>query len=137
MNWFTKKKVLIISLFGSVVFTFAAFTDIQWSVEACYGGDFCGDVSEFLRFYSLVFIFTLLFSLITLKLKDSTFSVWRSYSVVAVSLVLIVIFLLPIRSNGFDMFPIVKGNSAFVLSVVYSVISLIIIIYNSFKKDRI
>lgn len=135
MNWFTKKRILIISLLCSAIFFIAAFVDINVPVDVCYQGEFCGDISEVLRTFFLSFVSVLIFSSITFKLKESTFLSWRNFSLWVIPLLIFTTFLFPRNTHGMDFFPILRGTVSIVLSLIYSIISLILIFYKSFKKE--
>src|SRR3989344_8474098 len=134
-KWLTKKGLVIISLIGSVVFFVSIFTNIHIPVDVCYQGEFCGDLSELLGIYFLLFIPVFIFSIIIFKLRESVFSTWRNFSLWAVPISLIVISFLPTDTHGLDFIPITKGTIIFFLTILYSLISLILIIYKSLKRE--
>ena len=131
MNWFTRKRLLTISFILVLIFSVAYFIH---PADFCYWRNSCSFVSEIFILYLMLFIPVFLFSLITFKLKESTFSLWRNFSVWAIPISLIIISFLPTRTHGLDFLPITKGTVIFSLTVLYSVISLLLIIYKSSKK---
>ncbi len=134
-SWFTKKIFFYASLLGCIIFLVSIFVDITVPVDVCYGGEFCGDVSELLTIYFLIFIPVLFFSLVTFKISNRFFSIWKNFSVFAVPITIIVISIFPTFTHGMDFFPIIKSTVALALAVLYSIISLILIIYKYFKKE--
>ncbi len=79
IGWLTHNKLLILSLLGSIVFFISIFAQISVPVDVCYQGEFCGNVSEVLRIYFLLFVPILFFSLITLKAKKSSI-LWKKFT---------------------------------------------------------
>ncbi|OGI65644.1 hypothetical protein A3A95_01645 [Candidatus Nomurabacteria bacterium RIFCSPLOWO2_01_FULL_39_18] len=135
INWFTRKKLFVISFLGAVVFFVGNFVDISIPVDVCYQEGFCGDISEALMVYFLIFLPFFIFSLITTKLKDSIFFTWRNFSLWALPISFLFISFFPTFTHGMDFLPIIKGTVSYTLAIVYSIISLILIIYKSLKKE--
>ena len=128
MNWFTKKKVFVLSFFLGVIFTVSYFVH---PADFCYWRQNCSLISEIFALYSLPFISVFIFSVITFKLKESTFILWRNFSMWAIPISLLIITMLPMRTHGLDFFPVTKGTVIFPLTILYSVISLLVIISKS------
>ncbi len=133
MNWFTRKKVLVISLVA-VIIQFTSRFSVDFGICSNYSSQ-CGDYSYLLVIFTYIFIATFIFSLITFKLNGPSFIFWRNFSILWVSFSLIIITFLPTLTHGLDFFPITKGSAMFFLTILYSVISLILILYKSLKKD--
>ncbi len=131
MNWFTKKNLILIGFIASVLFFISYFIH---SSDFCYWKANCSLMSEILSLYLLPFLSVFTFSLITYWLKDSIFISWRNFSVCAVFISLIIISFLPTDTHGLDFIPITKGTTIFFLTILYSFISLGLILYKSFKK---
>lgn len=130
--WFNKKHLTILSFFFSLVFIVSYFIH---SADFCYWRQYCSLVSEIFTLYSLPFISVFFFSLITFKLKEPTFNLWKNFSMWAIPISLIIITFLPMRTHGLDFVPVVKGTVILFLTILYSIISLILIFYKSLKKE--
>jgi hypothetical protein len=76
-----------------------------------------------------------LLSLITYKMQDEVYRAWLRFSYVWISLSMIAIFLAPEYSTDW-MFPVVKGTVAFFSSLLFVVISLILIGWKHFSLRR-
>lgn len=132
LNWFTGRKVVIFSLIGAIVFFVSVFVDISVPVDVCYKGEFCGDISQILAKFSFLFISILFFSLLTLKLKKSFIS-WKKFTFTYLPIYLFIIFLFP---RGRDpLLPITEELVALFLTCVYSIISILLILYKSLQKE--
>lgn len=134
MNWFTKKKVFTISFFGAFIFFISLFTDINIPVDVCYQNKFCGNVSELLSIYFLIFVPTFFLSLVLFKFRDSTFISWRNFSIVVIPILLCITSFFPTFTHGMDFLPVTKGVVIFLLTILYSIFSLILIFYKYFRK---
>jgi len=83
--------------------------------------------------YSAILIFTpviplFLLSLITYKMRDSVYRAWLRFAQVWIPLSMIAIYLAPVYSNDL-MFLVVKSTVAFGSSLLFIIISLLIIGY--------
>lgn len=76
-----------------------------------------------------------LFSIITYKMRDEVYRAWTRFSYVWIPLSMVAIFLAPEYSADW-MFPIEKGSVAFFSSLIFAVISLLLIIYKYFASRR-
>lgn len=131
-----KKKIFFISLLGSIIFFISVFVPIEVPIKVCYQGGFCGNVSEVLTIYFLLFVPMFIFSIITFKLKELTFILWRNFSIWAIPISLIVISFLPTNTHGLDFIPVTKGTVIFLLTILYSIISLALVIYKSLQNNN-
>lgn len=132
LEWFTKKKVLLFSLLGAVSFIIFYFS-IYFGVCFNYPNQ-CNNNSELVAVNVMLFVPILFFSLITFKLKQPVFIAWRNFSFYSILVFLILISFVPMRTYGLDYLPITKGLVSLTLSILYSIISLFMIIYHSLKK---
>ena|SRR3989344_2446931 len=127
----TKRRTLIYSMVPAVGFFVFYFVN---KADFCDLIKNCSRFNEILIIYTLPFISVLIFSLITYRLKELTFSSWKNFSLWAIPFSLILITFLPTRTHGLDFVPVTKGTVIFFLTILYSIISLILIVYKSFKK---
>lgn len=131
-QFFTKKKVLV---FGFLLFLINMVAKFSVDLGICpYYASECFDKSDLIISYTYIFIPFFVFSLITFKLKESTFSAWRNFSFFAIILSLVLISFLPTRTHGLDFVPVTKGTVIFGLTILYSIVSLILVAYKSSKK---
>jgi hypothetical protein len=119
LNWFNKRIVLTISFFLLLLNIISR------------------DGNELIFVYSYIFIFVFIFSLITFKLRKELFYAWRNFSFFWVLLSLIIISFLPMHASGLDLVPVTKGTIIFVLSILYSVISMYYPTRSLFSKFKI
>lgn len=132
-NWFTKKKVIYIGLIGLLFFLFSYFSK-DLGICSNYASK-CSDISYLFVIFSFIFIPVFIFSILIYKLKDSVFLSWKNFSIWVIPIFLIAISFLPTDTHGLDFVPITKGTVIFVLTILYSVISFILILYKSLKKE--
>lgn len=130
MNWLTNKRALVIIVGYFFIFLFSyLFGKSSLCSLDCYRK------FEILIIYSLLSIPALIFLLITYNLKEPTFVLWKNFSFWVIPVCLIVISFFPTYTHGMDFLPIVKGTVAIALTILYSAISLLLILYKSFKKS--
>jgi len=128
----TKKNILWMSLIGTSIFSFLLFLVLNDSCGNYY--EFCK--STFVLTTNLLFIFPVifLFSLITYKMRESTFRSWLHFSYWWVSISVLLVLIIPNGQGGGYMPSLLdKESVAFIMSFFYSVISLILITYKSIK----
>lgn len=131
-NFFSKKGLLIIGFFGTLIQVISKY-NVDLGICSSYSSK-CNDVAYILTVYSWVFVPLFIFSLITYKLKQSTFDSWRKFSIWSIPLILIIITMLPLSTHGLDFVPVTKGTVVFFLTIAYSALSLILIAYKSITK---
>lgn len=83
----------------------------------------------------LIFIPLFLFSLITYKMRDEVYRTWLRFAYVWIPLSMGLIFLAPEYSTDW-MYPVEKGSVAFLTSLLFVIISLILIIWKSITVRR-
>lgn len=132
MSLFTKNKIMVFSLFFFSLFLLAYFS-IDIGICLDYPNS-CNKNSELVAVYTMLFISMFLFSLLTFKLKQETYNAWRNFSFFYLLVFLILLSFIPMRTHGLDYLPITKGLVSFLLSIIYSIVSLFIVIYHSIKK---
>ncbi len=132
-EWFTKKRMFLFSFLFFIVNMVSMFSV---DIGICFNyASKCYYTSDLIVSFTYIFISVFIFSVITYKLKDSTFTTWRNFSIWMVPISLIIIAFLPTRTHGMDFIPITKGTVIFLLTILYTLISLILIIFKSLKKD--
>ncbi|OGG40588.1 hypothetical protein A2118_03155 [Candidatus Kaiserbacteria bacterium GWA2_50_9] len=86
-----------------------------------------------MNFFPVIPLFVL--SLITYKMRDEVYRAWLRFAQVWVPLSMLFIFLAPEYTSDW-MFPVVKGTVAFFSSLLFLIISLIIIAWKYFTTRR-
>jgi hypothetical protein len=132
MNSLTKKRILFLSFFGLIIQIISRYS-VDFGVCENYASS-CFDLSYLFIIYSIISIPLFVFSVITYKLKDEVFISWKNFSIWWIPLSFVIITMFPTDTHGMDFVPIIKGTVSLLLSSLYSVISLVIILYKSFKK---
>lgn len=127
-----KNKILSVSFVGTLLFFIAVYISI-------FG--LCKIDSDFLcsrphedMYSALLFLFfpLFLFSLITYKMKEAVYLTWYNFVKWWIPLSLLAIIISPRYSHDW-MFPIDKGRVAFSTTVIFALVSLILIGYKSYK----
>jgi len=77
----------------------------------------------------------LFFSIVVFSLKESTFKSWTKFTNYFFIISLVIILLTPTSTHGLDFVPLVKETVTIFLAILYSIISLVLIIYKSLKKE--
>lgn len=76
----------------------------------------------------------LFFSIVTFLTRNSIFLIWKKVTNYFLIISIVIVLFTPTSSHGLDFFPLVKETATIVLSSIYSIISLILIIYKSLKN---
>ena len=126
IEWFTIKKFLVFSFLFSLG---AIFLANQALSDACY---FPSKTCESIILYLIVFFPILLFSLFFL-LKHSNPSYWIKFTLIYLVMYLVILLILPFKCDVY--LPLCKESVAKILTVGYGIISLILIVYKSLKKE--
>ena len=129
----TKKSILGIGLLGTLMFL-GMFVLVQ--INGCREDlfFFCRDANIWIIDISKLFVIVFLLSLITYRMTDQIFHSWIKFAYFWVPLTLITVALVPEYSNS--LLPIEKGNVSFFMSLVFLVISLIIILTKHFSLRK-
>ncbi len=126
MNWSNKKVNILYFL------SFLFVVVVMYLINDSTNTKFIKKLSESFFWLSVpVFIS----SLITLFLNERVFQSWKKFTNYFLVLSVIVILITPTSTHGMDFFPIIKETVTIALATVYSVISLILIVYKSLKKE--
>lgn len=76
-----------------------------------------------------------IFSLITFFLKDGLYLSWRKFTNYFLIFSVLIILITPTSTHGLDFLPLVKETMTIALTIIYSIVSLILVIYKSFKTS--
>lgn len=132
LEWFTKRSLMFFSFSFVIIFFILYYINI---LSSCRHEKYCSSITELTVVYLLPFVFVFIFSLVTFKLKEVVFNSWRNFSIWAVPIIIIIVTFFPTRISGFDIVSVTKGLVMFFLTILYSIISFILIFYKSFKKE--
>lgn len=126
----TKKNILVSS--GIIVVLFLVFDSVG-TFRLCGGVEYGSCMDKLHGFFGIFLpIFPLfLFSLITYKMREEIYKTWFYFARWWVPLSMLLVLISPEYSNDW-MFPIEKGSVAFVTSLLFTVISLILIAWKWF-----
>jgi uncharacterized membrane protein YhaH (DUF805 family) len=130
LSWFTKKKVIIGCLIMVFVYLISYFNETL-SLPSVYKNFCCVDDRIFNLFFIFIPIF--IFSVINLKLNDLGFRKWKKLTFIYLIIYLIIYFISPTHGNGYIWLQ--RETISFFGSILYSIISLTLIIYKLFKKE--
>ena len=129
----SKKTLLIVSLIGTLLFVIFLFAKDLGLCNLINSS--CTDTFDPIAENLSVLVPALLLSLITYKMRDEVYQAWLRFARVWVPLSMVLIFLAPEYTSDW-MFPVVKGTVAFFSSLLFLVISPILIIWKHFFTRR-
>ncbi len=121
----SKKIILWISGIATLgLFTIGTFGTYQ----ICSSNENCINTlhSFFIHFLPIIPVFV--FSLITYKMREETYHAWARFAYAWIPLSMLLILLAPEYSSDW-MFPVVKGTVAFFSSLLFVIISSLIILW--------
>ena len=123
----SKKTLLVVS--GGITVTLFVLNWIG-TFRLCGGQEYgqCMDLAygAIISFLPIIPLFIL--ALITYKMRDEVYRAWLRFAYVWIPLSMLLIFLAPEYSTDW-MFPVVKGTVAFFSSILFVIISLILIVW--------
>ena len=130
----TKKTTLLISLLFSLFFIifilFQQHANCSFIQRSC--SDLLGMYSEIIFIFIPVFIF----SLFTYKMKDDVYNIWIKFVYIWIPLTIIMSFITPEYGKGGFLFPIERGGVSYFLSLLFFIISIIIISVKYFSAKK-
>jgi len=103
--------------------------------KICSDNERCINLLHSFFIHFLPFIPLFLFSLVTYKMRDEVYRAWLRFAYVWVPLSMVLIFLAPEYSTDW-MYPVVKGTVASFTSLLFVIISLVIITWKSIAIRR-
>ena len=133
INWLTGKRIILISMVGFLLHLITRYR-FEFGMCTTYRGQ-CDDFGKVVMTFTIIFIPVFVFALLNQLIKSKVFYSWRFFSFYFFLLYFVLVSTTPTSTHGLDFFPIVKWTVAVSLSVFYSLISLVLILYKSFKKD--
>src|SRR3989338_7499703 len=128
----TKKNVLFLAIFGSVIFYLTAFQP-KIICGGVYGD--CWDIIDLIWPLLLSALPLLFLSLITYKMRDEIFHTWITFAKWWVPLSVIAILVTPVESGGWISVPLQATMALFCAAALF-VISLILITYKHFTLKK-
>ncbi len=118
IEWFSKTRMLFVSFIGAILAIFFWFFINDNTLDS-------------LVYASFVFIPIMLFSTIVYFLSESTFSSWRKFTFIYLFIYLFVMIVAPLKCDAY--IPLCKTKLFFLFIPTYFILSIILILYTSFK----
>jgi len=128
-----KKKLLVLSILGVLLFDVFLTISFKGLCSFSYICDRAHDDSMVYVFFLFIPLF--IFSLITYKMREGIFESWWKFARIWIPLSMLAILVAPSYTHNW-IFPITKGTVAVTLSVLFVIISLVLIIWQSVKERR-
>ncbi len=128
MGWFTKIKILYVTTLFVVLYFVSYFNSVI-GLPLVYKKLCCADDKTLNLFLISLPIF--IFSVASLKLKDKAFVFWRSFTFIFILFYIFLYFIAPTKGDGFIW--IQREAVSFFLTILYTLVSLILIIYKSLR----
>jgi hypothetical protein len=129
MNYFTKKIGLFTSFFLLIVYIVSYYNKIL-NLPSNYKDFCCVDDRTFNLF--LIFVPIFIFALATHIIRGN-WSSWAKFTNIYLIFYLVVYFLVPTQGDGLIWFQ--RETVSFIGTSIYSLVSLVIVLYKSFKKN--
>lgn len=127
-----KNKLTLLSLAGTVFFLLGMIVSI-FGLCSINSDFFCSRPHESMyASFFLLFFPLFLFSLITYKIKESAYLAWYNFVKLWIPLSLLVIVITPRYSHDW-IFPIDKGRVAIFVTSIFTITSITLIAYKSYK----
>ena len=131
MNWFTKSKMVLGSSVLLLLY-FLSYFNQSLSLPSYYDNFCCIDDRKFNLFAVSIplFIFTIIFIIFSEKNLTS----WKKFTFIYLFIYLFIYFISPTHRVDYIWFQ--RETVSFFGSILYLIISLVLIFYKSFKKER-
>jgi len=130
IDWFTKKKTFYVSALLVLIYVISYFNRALYLPE--FYRDFCCIDDRKLNLF-LIAIPTFVLYFIFLKQKDSAFKMWKKFTLIYLPIYVVIYFLSPTQGDGLIWFQ--RETISFFGSITYSIISIILITYQSFQRE--
>ncbi len=135
MNKFlTKKNVFFTALIMSMAFLLSAFQKELGLCGPIYND--CWDKVDLIWPPLSLSLPLFLLSLITYKMKEQVFNSWIKFTIWFVPLTIFLTFITPDSSGSFGLPAFGKGLVAFLLTALFTIISILIILVRSFTSRK-
>ncbi|OHA99241.1 MAG: hypothetical protein A3E32_02655 [Candidatus Zambryskibacteria bacterium RIFCSPHIGHO2_12_FULL_38_37] len=126
-----KKITLLIS---GVISILLLSINYLGTYETCYFSGICAEILATILRTLYIFIPLSILSLLTYNMADQVYRIWFKFIRIWIPLTIFLVVLSPKYSNS--LIPIEKGSVSFVFSVLFLLISLIIIITKSLSSKK-
>lgn len=131
----TKKRILMVSMVFSIAFFILSQKQISYSISST-NNDLYINGYKYLVLILVANISIFILSFILLFLKEKVFEYWKHFTLISMITYLIVLVVVPSSFEIHDdYFPIDKDNLMVFLLIIYFVLSIILITFQSFKKN--
>lgn len=137
-EWFTRKRIIVISLILTITFIVFGFILPHFFFDICKGYrffNFCLDFSRSIFIFLFICLPILIFSVITFFLKDRIFYPWKKFTLIYLFTYLFIYLFMPLDCRGWS-FLFCKEQIYIIFISLYSVLSLLLILIKSFKKEK-
>src|SRR3989344_6661834 len=129
VNWFSRKRLVFISLMAVLVYFISYFNEVL-NLPLFYD-DFCCVDDRIFNLFAIfipIFIFTIIF----INLNEIKFTRWKKFTLIYLIIYLIIYFIVPTQGDGYIWFQ--KETVSFFGSILFLIVSLILILYKSLIK---
>lgn len=130
MNWLRRKNILVLSVFGLLLYL-TSYYSRHLGLPNTYR-DFCCADDRRLNLF-LIFIPLSLFFIINIKSDYKKYINWARFSICFLVAYITIYFVVPTQGDGLVWFQ--RETVSFFGSILYSLVSLVLILYKSFKKE--
>ena len=133
VNWFTRKRLILVGFVCSLSFLFLIPREILSKVCST-NNSICINSFNYLLLILMFGVLIFLFSIIMFFVKDYVFESWKKTLFIYLFIYLFIIIITPwYAGDGF--FHIQKDLIAVGVSVFYAIFSIILILFKSLKKE--
>lgn len=134
LDWFTKKKLLFLSLFSSVVVFFIFQKSFVFIL--CQTKNYlCFSLVNYFLFFLLIWVSFLIPAIFSFFIKDKLFALWKKSAFIYLFIYIFIIVITP-WSTGDVYFRIEKDLFALFSAILFNLFSLFFIIYHSIKSKK-
>lgn len=130
LNRISNKRAFLVSVI-MVLLYFVSYFNKVLELPSVYRNFCCADDRKLNLF--LIFIPIFLFSFILFKLNSSVFEKWKKFTLIYLFIYIVIYLLSPTQGDGFIWFQ--RETVSLFGSVIYLVLSLLLILYKSLRKD--
>lgn len=132
INWFTKKKIIYISLLGILVFILSYFSE---DLGICpRGATYCGDYSEYITIY-FIYSFVVLYSAIIFHFLSQKYK--NGFLKVSKAVLFLCLFLTIITPQKTEVFDLVPEKGVLTLWIIIGYSLFITIYFFSTKRNTL
>ncbi len=133
----TKKNIAISSIIGAVILLVWDYVgNVYWCTWGGVEHYDCLDTLSGVEIFLLPILPIALLSLITYKMRDEVFNAWMKFAIWFVPLTMFLTFITPDSSGSLGLPAFGKGVVAFLLTALFTIISILIILVRFFTSRK-